>query len=250
MRDTVFIVRVVAERPQVDRHVSTCVTEHEPDVAGIRKYAERGGVVVDVNVEPVKLLGGNGISEIASWIDGVIEHDPKPVVARDPAHVMIDELRRAQMKQDRKLDQLTTLLGQMLEREERAARTVQPPVKFQRDALLDEASVRKAAALYGVDVEPIDEARVREQLELPEPMPARVLPMRAQHVEHGAADIKSALRENTTAGANGVVPGNMALRGGSVASEIMAVDIGPDGTPIVVAGSLPKVGDTLKPIGG
>lgn len=249
MRETVYIVRVQAMRPHVDRHSSTCVTEHAPDVAAIEKYAARHGVVVEVVVEEVSLLSGNGMSEVATWLDSIVDRDPKPVVERDRRDVLIDELHRAQRNQDRKLQQLADLVEKMAAMQ--MARSVPPGVPTPpTPRLLNEESVRKAAELYGVDV---DEASVREAAGLPEPAkPARVLPMRGpvQHIEHGAADVTSALRENMTAGVNRVVPGNMGLRGAAVSSEVFVVDIGDDGKPGVVKGALPKVGDTLKPIGG
>lgn len=245
MIDKAFIVRVTAARPGVDNFSSVCITEHEPDVEAIGRYAQRAGVTVDVDVTSAAIVGGDGLASIASWIDACVDVDPEPVVTRDRTSMLIDEMTRGMRNQERRIEKIADSvekLAQLVASQYRSAGVAEQ--NEAQDRFVE--AVRPAPA---IDWTALDARRPTETV-AGEVVDAHRRFERATPLERGAGSIREALDENRTAGVNRVVPGNMALRGQPATSEIMVADVDESGNRVVKHGALPKVGDSLKPVIG
>lgn len=255
MKDRVFLVRVAALRLGIDEpaQISAMVTEHAPDTENMQRYAKQHGVQLTVDVEQLVLVAGNGLSDVATWIDRCVAADPTPVVKRDRTEILIDEMTRGMRKQERRISELTDLVGQLAN----VVGALRPVIASQPQQQPRETTMRGAfgagssmEAAFGAET-PVRLVPVVPVRDNPTEVDWRELernpgpPSPHRHIEYGAESVKDALAENMKPGVNGIVPGNMSLRGAPATSEMYMPGVGDDGQPGVRV-ALPKVGDTLK----
>lgn len=237
MRERVFLVRCAAVRPDVDTQVSAVVTEHEPDVENMQRYAKQHGVMLTIDVEPIMLVAGNGLSDVAAWIDGVVNVDPKPVIERDRTSILIDEMTRGMRNQERRVNALADTVEKLVTI---VSKGFGPPMTA-REAY---GAGSDAETLVGGPETVVQ--HVAGGVDWSKYAQPSVVQFRGRHEEHGASSVKEALSENLQPGANRVVPGNMALRGAPASSQMYGPGVDAEGNPGAPL-ALPKVGDTLKP---
>lgn len=215
--------------------------------------------VVVVKSTPCDAPDGGLAQPIVHWLGRqFLPEDERPVAARDPRDVAIDELKRSQRNTDRKLDSVNESLGAISK--QLAALVEVTPREPNRNVTTPPRAgrlvPREMSDPYVADREihypdlpaaSADKLEAAEQAEYPL--------VQSRPVRQDAGDpIGRPTREPQPMRTPEMAPrggkGELALLGPSPRSEILMVDPGgsvdEDGNPKIVNARLPRVGDTLR----
>lgn len=237
--DIVQVIRLHMSREGASES-ALFVSEREEDLKPIIERAALMGIKAEIDVDGAPLAT---CAEIVEWLEQFDRTaTPPPAIERPEYEQRLDELTRAQRNADRKLDRIMELLEGK-----------QPPTLAERYNEKHDADARTMLGLpprkFGVPDDAVPPATP------PAPTYDDTI---AQHVdrlgrarpieqgEHTQGGATRAITQQIT-GTGGVLPGNMALQGGSASSEVFGPGVDANGNPGVKL-ALPKVGDSLKPL--
>lgn len=232
----VHVVRLHLSREDASASALFVSPERE-DFADLIEHAAKMGITAEVDIDSAPYCDKSSIAEWMKQFDR--EATPPAAIERPEYEQRLDELTRAQRNTQRQLATIAGMLAELLPAAK--ANAMQDQIVAQEPKWAEHA--KEGARKFGIPddaVPPADIDRVAESA------PRHIDRLgRGYSTERGETSQNEAQRSmaSQVTGAGGVLPGNMALQGGSASSEVWGVD----GNGEAKQSSLPKVGDSLKP---